>query len=35
LPSPLATQHSPDNVKFGEDLQKLITRMNDEAALAD
>jgi hypothetical protein len=33
VPTPLATQHSPDNIKLGEDLQTLITRMSDEAAL--
>ena len=29
----LAKAHSPDNVKLGKDLQVLITRMNEEAAL--
>jgi hypothetical protein len=33
VPNPLATQHSPENIKLGNDLQTLITQMNDEAAL--
>jgi hypothetical protein len=31
--NPLETQHSPDIIKLGKDLQTLITRMNNEAAL--
>jgi K+-sensing histidine kinase KdpD len=33
VPNKLANQHSPDIIELGKDLQKLITRMNDEAAL--
>ena len=28
-----ANQHSPENIELGNDLQTLITRMNEEAAL--
>ena len=34
VPDGSANQHSPENIALGNDLQKLITRMNDEATLS-
>jgi hypothetical protein len=33
VPGGMANQHSPENIALGNDLQRLITRMNNEATL--
>ena len=34
VPGGLANQYSPENIELGNDLQRLITRMNNEATLS-